>query len=71
MESNDLRLRPKYEDWVFNERENIVKFLKQLIQTPRLSGEEKEISRVICDKMVELGYKVNIDAMGNVIGVIG
>ncbi len=71
MESNYLRLRPKIEDWVFDERENIVKFLKKLIQTPSLSGEEKEIARVISDKMVELGYNVNIDAMGNVIGVIG
>ena len=72
METKDLQLKlPKNDGWVYNQRENIVDFLKQLIQTRSLSGEEQEIAGIIREKMVVLGYKADIDAMGNVIGIIG
>jgi acetylornithine deacetylase/succinyl-diaminopimelate desuccinylase-like protein len=63
--------RIQHPDWIIKERENIIEFLKELIKTPSLSGQEKEIAELIQRKMVELGYTVHVDDMGNVIGIIG
>lgn len=72
MRTEDFKLRcPQRSDWISSERKNIVNLLKQLLQTPSLSGEEKEVAGIIREKMMELGYEVYIDSMGNVIGVIG
>ncbi|MCW3991022.1 MAG: YgeY family selenium metabolism-linked hydrolase [Candidatus Bathyarchaeota archaeon] len=49
----------------------IVAFLKQLIKTPSLSGEEGEIAGIVSDKLRELGYGVDVDGMGNVIAQRG
>ncbi len=49
----------------------IVDFLKQLIKTPSLSGEEGEIAGIVSDKLSELGYSVDVDGMGNVIAQRG
>ena len=49
----------------------IVDFLKQLIKTPSLSGEEGEIAGIVSDKLSELGYGVDVDGMGNVIAQRG
>ena len=53
-----------------NESE-IVAFLKQLIKTPSLSGEEGKIAGIVSDKLNELGYGVDVDGMGNVIAQRG
>lgn len=46
-------------------------FLMELIETPSLSGEEREIAGRIKDKLVEIGVdKVEIDKYGNVIAMI-
>ena len=49
----------------------IVDFLKQLIITPSLSGEEGKIAGIVSDKLNELGYGVDVDGMGNVIAQRG
>jgi acetylornithine deacetylase/succinyl-diaminopimelate desuccinylase-like protein len=49
-----------------NESE-IIDFLKQLVKTPSLSGEEGEIAGIVSDKLGELGYSVDVDGMGNII----
>jgi putative selenium metabolism hydrolase len=48
-----------------------IKFLQELISLPSLSGKEQDVAKLIADKMRELRYDlVEIDDMGNVIGVI-
>jgi putative selenium metabolism hydrolase len=49
----------------------IISFLKELVRTPSLSGEEGTIAGVISDKLVELGYRVDVDGMGNIIAQRG
>ena len=49
----------------------IVAFLKTLVKTPSLSGEEGAIAGIISDKLVELGYSVDVDGMGNIIAQRG
>jgi len=48
-------------------RPEIVSFLKRLVQTPSLSGEEENLGRIIEEKLRELGYEVDVDEMGNVV----
>ena len=49
----------------------IVAFLKELVKTPSLSGEEEAIAGIISDKLVELDYSVDVDGMGNIIAKRG
>jgi putative aminopeptidase FrvX len=49
----------------------IVAFLKELVKTPSLSGEEGTIAGIISDKLTELGYSVDVDGMGNIIAQRG
>jgi putative selenium metabolism hydrolase len=49
----------------------IIAFLKQLVKTPSLSGEEGEIAGIISNKLNELGYIVDVDGMGNIIAQRG
>ena len=53
-----------------NEQE-IVTFLKQLVKTPSLSGEEGAIAGIVSEKLRELGYDVEVDRMGNIIAQRG
>jgi putative selenium metabolism hydrolase len=53
-----------------NESE-IIAFLKQLVKTPSLSGEEGEIAGIVSNKLGELGYGVDVDGMGNIIAQRG
>ncbi len=43
-------------------------FLKRLVSTPSLSGRERRVAEIIAVEMEELGYEVEVDEMGNVIG---
>ena len=45
----------------------IVAFLKELVKTPSLSGEEETIAGIISEKLAELGYAVEVDGMGSII----
>ncbi len=54
------------------ERETeIVAFLKELVKTPSLSGEEGAIAGIVSDKLKELGYGIDVDGMGNIIAQRG
>jgi len=44
------------------------RFLKRLVSTPSLSGHEEQVAEIIAEEMEELGYEVEVDEMGNVIG---
>jgi len=48
-------------------RDEIVGFLKKLVKTPSLSGEEEDLGNIIKEKLRELGYDVDVDEMGNVV----
>lgn len=46
----------------------MIAFLKEAIRTPSLSGEEEAIAQLVSKEMEALGYAVEVDGMGNVIG---
>ncbi|MEM3673724.1 MAG: M20/M25/M40 family metallo-hydrolase [Candidatus Bathyarchaeia archaeon] len=48
-----------------------VQFLTKLLEIYSPSGKEGEIGAFIADEMKELGFKVKVDAVGNVIGEVG
>jgi putative selenium metabolism hydrolase len=48
-----------------------IEFLQKLIQTPSLSGKEKEVANIIFQKLIDLEYdRVERDKAGNVFGII-
>jgi putative selenium metabolism hydrolase len=49
----------------------IVAFLKKLVKTPSLSGEEGAIAGKVSERLAELGYRVDVDEMGNIIAQRG
>lgn len=50
---------------------DVINFAQKLIQTPSISGTEKEIADIYINEMKKLGYdEVFRDDMGNVIGII-
>ena len=52
-------------------RQPLVSFAQRLIQTPSLSGEEREVANIVAREMEALDYdEVRIDEAGNVIGHI-
>jgi putative selenium metabolism hydrolase len=50
--------------------EAIADFALRLIRTPSPSGQEDGVARLVFEEMAKLGFKVQIDAFGNVIGTI-
>ncbi len=50
--------------------EAIADFTLRLIRTPSPSGQEDGVARLVFEEMAKLGFKVQIDAFGNVIGTI-
>lgn len=48
-----------------------VEFLKQSLEIPSVSGNERRFSLFLSEKMAELGYEVWSDPAGNIIGQIG
>ncbi len=53
-------------------RTELVNLTRELVRTPSLSGQEKEVAALISDRMKGLGYdSVEIDEVGNAVGVIG
>jgi len=53
------------------ENEYLIKLCRELISTPSLSGQEKEVAQLIKKRMTDLGYdEVSIDEYGSVIGRI-
>ncbi|HVS65481.1 MAG TPA: M20/M25/M40 family metallo-hydrolase [Thermoanaerobaculia bacterium] len=53
------------------ELERCVSFLRRLIQTPSLPGQEEDLARLVLAEMQDLGYdEAAVDEMGNVVGTI-
>jgi len=51
---------------------DIVNFAQQLIRTPIFTGQEGDLAKLVMNKMAELDYDhVTVDALGNVIGIVG
>lgn len=50
--------------------EAIADFTLRLIRTPSPSGQEDGVARLVFEEVAKLGFKVQIDAFGNVIGTI-
>jgi len=46
----------------------MIAFMRRLVQTPSLSGEEKAIAGIVKAEMEGLGYEVSVDGMGSVVG---
>ena len=46
-------------------------FAVRLVRIPSLSGEEAGVARLVEEEMRALGYGVEVDSMGNVVGTIG
>lgn len=51
-----------------NDEPRMLKFLRKLIQTPSLSGDERQIADLITTEMKDLGYEVEVDELGSVLG---
>lgn len=51
--------------------EQAVRFLTNLLGIYSPSGKEEDIANFIAQEMEKMGYEVGIDAIGNVIGVVG
>ena len=50
---------------------DLIAFLQKLVQTPSISGQEKEVASLIVKEMERLAYdEVFTDSMGNVVGII-
>lgn len=55
-----------------NLEKELISFSQKLIETPSISGQEHNVSKLLSDKLIELGYKeVTVDDYGNVIGIYG
>jgi putative selenium metabolism hydrolase len=53
-------------------REDMVRFLRDIVAIPSLSGGEKEVVHRIADQMRAVGFdEVKFDALGNVLGRVG
>jgi putative selenium metabolism hydrolase len=51
---------------------DLLAFAKQLVATPSLPGEERDVAELVATKLVQLGYRdVAVDAFSNVIGFLG
>ena len=50
---------------------DVISCVRQLVQIPSLSGEEKELAHFIRDSLNDFGLdKVYIDELGDVIGIV-
>jgi LysW-gamma-L-lysine carboxypeptidase len=52
-------------------QEQAIRLLTNLLGIYSPSGREEEIASFLAEEMMKLGFQVGIDAMGNVIGVVG
>lgn len=62
----------KVSEAVEKRRNEIIDFVRELVKTPSLSGQEKDVAELMRSKMVSEGFKrAVIDELGNVYGVVG
>lgn len=61
-----------YLDQAETYRDDVTRFLRDIIAIPSLSGEERGVAKRVVEEMHKLGYdEAGIDGMGNVVGRIG
>jgi len=61
----------RYLDRLEEDEPRMLEFLRRLIQTPSLSGDEGRVAELIAGEMEGLGYEVEVDEMGSVLGRLG
>ena len=62
-------MNEKYKIEVESVQEDLVSFLREIVEIPSPSCEEKEVAERVKSEMEKLGYdEVRIDSFGNVIG---
>ncbi|MCH8929129.1 MAG: YgeY family selenium metabolism-linked hydrolase [Candidatus Marinimicrobia bacterium] len=65
-------MNEKYKIEVESVQEDLVSFLREIVEIPSPSCEEKEVAERVKSEMEKLGYdEVRIDSFGNVIGKLG
>lgn len=52
-------------------RERLADFTLRLVAAQSPPGQEGEVARLVAEEMERLGYDVEVDALGNVVGTIG
>ncbi|MBM3291627.1 M20/M25/M40 family metallo-hydrolase [Candidatus Bathyarchaeota archaeon] len=60
----------KYSGWK-NLKDSPIKFLHKIVEIYSPSGNEEVLAHFLVEEMKKLGFEVNIDLVGNVIGIIG
>jgi putative selenium metabolism hydrolase len=45
----------------------MIEFLREIVRTPSLSGEERAVAELVAEEARGLGYEVDLDRMGNVV----
>jgi len=67
-----MTIKEKIKDRAESLQDDMVKFLREIIAIPSVSGDEKKVVERIRQEMVHLGYEMSkLDPMGNLIGRIG
>lgn len=67
-----MTLKEKIKDRAEFLQDDLVKFVRDIIAIPSVSGKEKEVVERIRQEMLKLGYEMSrVDPMGNLIGRIG
>lgn len=51
-----------------NDKPRIIEFLRKLVKTPSLSGEEEHVAELVANEMEDIGYEVEVDSVGSVLG---
>jgi len=65
-------MKEKIEQIAESLKEDVVKFLREIITIPSMSGKEEAVIQRIKKEMEKIGYhKVRIDPMGNLLGIMG
>ncbi|MFQ5825452.1 MAG: YgeY family selenium metabolism-linked hydrolase [bacterium] len=69
---NDSDLRQKVSAAVEYQKDNLIRYLQEIVAIPSFSSEEKEVAERVKQEMRRLKYdEVRIDSFGNVIGRVG
>ena len=65
-------MKNKFYDLAVQQRDQLTKFMQDIISIPSLSSKEEQVVTRIAAEMKQLGYdEVTVDPMGNVIGRVG
>ncbi|MBM5804507.1 MAG: YgeY family selenium metabolism-linked hydrolase [Candidatus Verstraetearchaeota archaeon] len=65
-----MSVRGKVFEHIDSERDRLVKSTVRFIRTPSLSGSEGDVAKVLAEELKTAGLDVQVDPVGNVIGVL-